>query len=139
MGSVSAIPMRRVGAQKLAKREWEPFTLVALDVKTCLWYRSAQGAFVSAYHNNLFAVQLFKRMVRIGTEEVVCLHLAITRHDGAEIREWETLQRIKNEVAGDETIAVEVYPRRSEVVNQANMRHLFVWDGCPFTILGEWS
>lgn len=125
--------------QQLARREWGKFEPVALDARLIDWYRQIQGNFVGGYHNNLFAVQLFQRRVRIGSEEVVCRHLAISRHDQSEITGWETLQRIKNEIVGPETIAVEVFPKQSEVVNEANMRHLFTWDGCPFTILGEWA
>ncbi len=40
---------------------------------------------------------------------------------------WEDLQRIKREIGHGETYAIEVYPRDSDVVNVANMRHLWLF------------
>lgn len=39
---------------------------------------------------------------------------------------WEDLQRLKSEVGYGELDAVEVYPADADVINVANMRHLFV-------------
>lgn len=41
---------------------------------------------------------------------------------------WEELQRIKNECGYGDVDAVEIYPADSDVVNVANMRHLWVMD-----------
>jgi hypothetical protein len=38
---------------------------------------------------------------------------------------WEELQELKDEYLGRETVAVEVYPPSSEVVNEAPTRHLW--------------
>jgi hypothetical protein len=55
------------------------------------------------------------------------IRLSIRRIDEKPIREdWDELQRIKNEIAGEGARCVELYPRHDEVVNVANMRHLFV-------------
>jgi hypothetical protein len=43
---------------------------------------------------------------------------------------WDELQRVKNEVGYSMFWAVEVFPPEKEVVNVANMRHLFInFDG----------
>ena len=39
---------------------------------------------------------------------------------------WDDLQRLKNEAGYGDFDAVEVYPRQSDVVNVANVRHLWV-------------
>ena len=39
---------------------------------------------------------------------------------------WDELQRIKNEVGYGDADAVEIYPADDDVVNVANMRHLWV-------------
>lgn len=39
---------------------------------------------------------------------------------------WEELQRIKSEVGYGDADAVEIYPADDDVVNVANMRHLWV-------------
>jgi hypothetical protein len=41
---------------------------------------------------------------------------------------WEDLQRVKSEIGYGDVIALEVYPRDKDVVNVANMRHLFIVD-----------
>lgn len=51
--------------------------------------------------------------------------LMIRRIDGAEIRErWDELQMIKNDIAGAEALAIEVFPPTRDVVNMANLRHI---------------
>lgn len=52
--------------------------------------------------------------------------LAIRRCDGQEIGSWDELQVLKNELAGPERVAIEVYPAMSELVNKQNVRHLWV-------------
>lgn len=39
---------------------------------------------------------------------------------------WDELQRIKNECGFSDRDAIEVYPRAADVVNVANLRHLWV-------------
>ena len=39
---------------------------------------------------------------------------------------WDELQRVKHEVGYGEAQAIEVYPPDSEVVDDANMRHLWI-------------
>lgn len=46
---------------------------------------------------------------------------------------WDELQRIKNECLGEDVWCVEVYPAQDDVVDVANMRHLWVLDGPPET------
>jgi len=40
--------------------------------------------------------------------------------------EWEELQRLKSECGRGDRCAVEVFPPDDEVINVANMRHLFI-------------
>lgn len=44
---------------------------------------------------------------------------------------WMDLQRLKAECGYGDRWAVEIYPPNDEVVNVANMRHLFVLGGAP--------
>lgn len=44
---------------------------------------------------------------------------------------WDELQRIKSQVGFGDKCAVEVFPEDSNVVNVANMRHLFVLPDRP--------
>lgn len=54
------------------------------------------------------------------------IHLWIRRHDGKPLG-WTQLQRIKNEILGDEKLAIQVFPKESNKVDQANMYHLFAF------------
>lgn len=56
-------------------------------------------------------------------------HVRIRRHDGAPIRcGWDFLQIFKNEALGEEACAVEVFPPQSELVDEENIRHLWLVD-----------
>ena len=65
------------------------------------------------------------------------VHLWIRNNDGSTFHDWREFQRIKNELVGEDWTAVEVYPPESEVVDDANIYHLFCFqneDGkFPFT------
>ena len=77
----------------------------------------------AAYVNLVFSVQ----MSFVDTEWGIITHLWIRRHDDkAPI--WRDLQRIKNDLTSPESVAVEVYPAASELVDSANMYHLWVFE-----------
>lgn len=54
------------------------------------------------------------------------LHLSIKRADGTPAHDWRELQAIKNEVAGWEREAIEIYPGESRLVDEADQTHLWV-------------
>lgn len=45
---------------------------------------------------------------------------------------WDDLQRVKSEIGYGDRLAVEIYPPDADVVNVANMRHLWLVDWLPF-------
>jgi hypothetical protein len=53
-------------------------------------------------------------------------HLKVSRVDGKDGITWDELQEIKNEYLGKYITAVEVYPASADLINETNMRHLFV-------------
>lgn len=62
---------------------------------------------------------------------------ACRRTDGEARHDWYDLQRIKDELVGPEARAVEVYPPASELVDDCNLYHLWVWpegQPCPFDL-----
>lgn len=62
------------------------------------------------------------------------IHIAVRRLDAQPIRSWAALQRMKNELVGEDRVAVEVFPRASESVDDG-MLHLWVFGpgvGVPF-------
>ena len=52
-------------------------------------------------------------------------HLKVRRRDGGDGITWDALQQIKNELLGEDVLAVEIYPASHDVVNEANIRHLW--------------
>ena len=52
-------------------------------------------------------------------------HLGVSSLSGERPSWWE-MQRIKNELAGPETTAVEVYPPQADVMDAADMFHIWV-------------
>ena len=85
------------------------------------------GIFSTVHRNRVFAV--LDRMDFSGAR-----YLAISSLSGIRPT-WPEAQRIKNELAGSDATAVEVYPPQSEVVDQADMYHLWVLPGrLPFSL-----
>lgn len=64
------------------------------------------------------------------------IHLSIRHNDRRAVRDWRHFQRIKNELAGKEREAIEIFPPESQLVDTANQYHLFVLPvgvSTPFT------
>lgn len=67
-------------------------------------------------------------------KEVEVWHLSIKRHDREPIGDWRVLQRIKSEIVGQETEALELYPAESRVVDTANQYHLYAFPGAMIPV-----
>jgi hypothetical protein len=77
--------------------------------------------FTTAHRNRVFSV--LDRTLKNGIR-----HLAVTSLSQERPSWWE-MQRIKNEIAGEDATAVEVYPPQTEVVDGADMFHIWVVTG----------
>lgn len=85
----------------------------------------------AAWANNLYAV-LIRPFVADDGEEVI--HLAIRTASNLE-PPWRDMQRIKNEICGVEATAVQVMPPESELIDEADMYHMWVLSyRLPFTL-----
>lgn len=78
-----------------------------------------------AYKNNHFAVMIDdERETTQGKARLVM----IRRHDEKVIpNHWSEIQRIKTELFGPETMAVEYYPKHSELMDVANIYWIFIY------------
>jgi len=54
--------------------------------------------------------------------------LAIKRTDKQPIHSWPLFQEIKDQIAGEDVVAIEIYPEKSKVTDTANMYHLWVFE-----------
>ena len=63
------------------------------------------------------------------------LLITIRRKDGGIVKDWRDFQQIKNEIAGEEREAVELYPAESRKVDTTNKWHLWVLpEGVAFDV-----
>ena len=119
---------RRLLALEASRRKsgaWPPWETLAIP-------RGAAGRgwaadFETVHRNWVFSV--LDRTLECGVR-----HLAVSSLSG--IRpSWVEMQRIKDELAGTDSTAVEVYPPRAEVVDEADMFHIWVLTGpLPFSL-----
>jgi hypothetical protein len=97
-------------------------------------YKRHEGHFrYEGYLNNRYSVQISDE----ATDWGLVVHLWIQRHDGDMVRSWADMQRIKNELVGPNRVGVEVFPPVKELLDQANIAHIWVMpEGfvLPFTL-----
>lgn len=74
-----------------------------------------------------FVNDLYQVMVAPCGMDNKMLHLNIRRRDGGMVRDWRHFQQIKNEIAGPEREAVEIFPAESRKVDTTNKWHLWVF------------
>lgn len=88
--------------------------------------RRPTAAFITTAHRNkVFSV--LDRQAEVGVR-----HLAASSPSGQRPT-WPEMQRIKDELAGPEATAFEVYPPRDQVIDEADMFHIWVLRGrLPF-------
>lgn len=109
---------RPTGLQKLAPSEWAHIN------------RPGERR-VECWRSRDFLVQVFAE-----ANDVVRLTISRTTLKGdrwADEISWDDLQRLKRECGRGDLDAVEIYPADRDIVNVANMRHLWITPtGTPF-------
>lgn len=108
----------KIEAKALASGKWPPWERDEYPTGTGVgngWLREVRRA----WHNGALAV--LERPLRNGFT-----HLAIRTVSQLEPT-WAELQRIKNEIMGEDRAAVQIYPRSCRLVDQADMYHLWVY------------
>jgi len=116
---------RRAANQHL-KKENKTYPDQLISVPESEWPRREPGM-IALWRSNRFLVQVYVEnngVVRLS----VCRTEINNRGQWQENIAWEELQEIKNQCGYEHFDAVEVYPRQKDVVNVANMRHLWVFD-----------
>jgi hypothetical protein len=85
------------------------------------------------FKNWLYQVSVRKTPTNFEREDgsgvvVNLVHLSIKRIDKKPVRDWRDLQRIKNQLLGEECEAMELFPAESRLVDTANQYHLWGYD-----------
>lgn len=122
--------MQKITKISAAKRELKaankryPTHLVEIDKEN--WPSLDNDTRFRVLRSRHFLVQVF--------DEGECLRMSVNKtdidHDGGwkENVSWEQLQQLKRQAGYGNLYAVEVYPCDSDLVNVANMRHLWIMD-----------
>jgi hypothetical protein len=97
-----------------------PWTHFVLDEELYFRYGSSGG---EVWRNSRYFVEVTRLPVETSSEPAI--HLHIRSNDGRPIHNWRDLQRIKDEVLGEEVEAFEMYPAKSRLVDDANAYHLW--------------
>jgi hypothetical protein len=77
----------------------------------------------SACAPQVFINDLYRVQVR---RDGPMMHLTIARWDGKPCKDWRHFQQIKNQIAGRECEAVELFPAESRLVDMDHEYHLWV-------------
>jgi hypothetical protein len=105
------------------KREWQPMQrgVVTNREKAVAAFKEVTGRepgendlVDETWLNDKYVVSVRRR------EDGSVANLSIRRQDRGWPRDWRDFQRIKNEIAGPEVEAVELYPAESRLVDTAN-------------------
>lgn len=81
-----------------------------------------EGAEREVWINNLYQVEVVKHY-RDG--ECGFIKLSFKSQDGYAVHDWRDMQRIKNELAGEEWTGLEIFPPERFLVDTANQ--FFIW------------
>lgn len=119
---------------KLARKEMAkpeiPFKLIDLDNVGFV-----PAGMTRAYRNNRYTIMIYDGHQ---TTRGLATRVMVQRLDNTPIPfHWREMQRIKNEVFGKETVAVEYYPAESELIDTHNIYWMWIYpDGViPIPIL----
>ncbi|MGL5717993.1 MAG: DUF7694 domain-containing protein [Paraclostridium sp.] len=93
------------------------------------WFGELSEVFISS--DRQYCVMLREIDTNMGKVTHACMRnqgSKETNWKGTHIS-WSEKQRIKNEIFGKESVAIEVFPKESELVDQVNMYHIWVLHG----------
>ena len=125
--SAQPIPYGRIGTTREVKEmqrqliagmrgPWTPWDHARMPDGQCPF-----GAHI-VHRNNYYTVLEAQRV----TEWGAVAHLAIRRHDEKMTDSWKDKQRIKDTLKGAIFTAIEVFPTENDLIDEANMAHLWV-------------
>lgn len=128
---MSRTKQQREQAKRLLKKPAGRFEKVDLSK------RNHPEWMTRAYMNNRYVVMINDNAKLMGASVITAM---VQRHDDKPIPgHWRQMQNIKNELFGTESLAIEVYPRESELIDDANIYWLHILPGIGLypTILGS--
>jgi len=117
--------IRKSAARRRMKGPWEPIKLLRFEEMTAE-QRMAQPPWCTRiYANNKVVVQVADEAL---TDAGLAIRAMVQKWDDTPIS-WATLQRVKNEVFGPNTWAVQYFPAEDQLIDQFNFYWLWVFPG----------
>ena len=111
---------RRLAAQKEFKKPVTEFEEIDLSERIFV-----PKGMTRAYKNTRYIVMVYDNsIVSTGT----AIRIMVQKHDDTPIlNHWSEMQKIKNEIFGKETTAIEYYPAESLLVNDHNIYWMWIF------------
>ncbi len=119
--AICASCAERAESMLFPQAPWTPFVPATIHPEV------AKEGFSQCFKNSRYTVLIRNEKTQQGD----LVHLSIKRNDKNPMHDWRDLQRIKNEILGDEEEAMELYPAESRLVDTANQYHLWCFVGQP--------
>jgi len=123
---------RRLAAKKEFKKPVTKFEQIDLSTS-----KTVPKGMTRAFRNSRFTVMVYDNSpVSTGT----AIRVMVQKHDNTPIlKHWSVMQKIKNEIFGPETTAIEYYPAESQLINEHNIYWFWIFpEGVlPIPILGS--
>lgn len=107
--------------QKLDWNEWEDCTQQMFQISIA---RNRRVIPDKALKNNKYIVQIFYK--NRGMFGKFFDKYMIRRSDSEPVKDWHDIQRIKNEIIGEDREAFQIFPKQKELVDVANLYWLWV-------------
>lgn len=107
---------------KIKSEQWAP--LVESEIKPTNGPAMHSQGFDEVWKNHLYTVLLRRIKSLLATTDPI-IHLSIRRNDRKVGLDWRHKQYIKNQLAGDEVEAIEIFPKESRLVDTSNQYHLW--------------
>ena len=110
------------------------YPAVLAEVPRHEWPREMPPGLERVLRSSTFLVQVYvpkfgaRRLSICRTAFGKLRRMGAERNDWAEGITWDDLQRLKREAGYGDQLAVEIFPPDADVVNVANMRHLWILD-----------
>jgi len=115
--------------RKVSDPEWEPLVQVeAIPNPDAEFIANAAGIDLPSemWQNHIYTVVVGRAEIEKDSGSVQFVNsLSIRRNDRDWPRDWRHFQLIKNQLAGEDVEALELYPRQDRVVDTANQFYLW--------------
>lgn len=113
---------RQLAAKKEFKKPVTEFEQI--DLSTAEY---VPPGMTQAFRNTRYTVMVYDdQTAATGMIKWPCTRVMIQKHNNTPlVNHWSEIQKIKNELFGEETVAVEFYPSESKLINDFNI--YWIW------------